>query len=58
MTVLQTALAPFTLKGFYLLTWGTALGTNVWYAVENVSRGGSQGGLLTFHLPRPSLSSL
>lgn len=30
MTALQSALAPFTLKGFYLLTWGTALGTNVW----------------------------
>jgi hypothetical protein len=30
MTALQTVLAPFTMKGFYLLTWGTALGTNVW----------------------------
>ena len=30
MTVFQTALAPFTLKGFYLLTWGSALGSNVW----------------------------
>lgn len=26
----ESALAPFTMKGFYLLTWGTALGTNVW----------------------------
>ena len=26
----SSILAPFTLKGFYLLTWGTALGTNVW----------------------------
>ncbi len=30
MAVAQSALAPFTIKGFYLLTWGTALGTNVW----------------------------
>jgi hypothetical protein len=30
MPALQSALAPFTLKGFYLLTWGTALGANVW----------------------------
>lgn len=30
MAVLQQALAPFTLKGFYLLTWGTALGSNVY----------------------------
>ncbi|GMK59349.1 hypothetical protein CspeluHIS016_0703640 [Cutaneotrichosporon spelunceum] len=27
---MTNVLAPFTLKGFYLLTWGTALGTNVW----------------------------
>ena len=33
MTALQTALAPFTLKGFYLLTWGTTLGANVWNTV-------------------------
>jgi len=26
-------LAPFTVKGFYLLTWGTALGSNVWNTV-------------------------
>ncbi|WRT68955.1 uncharacterized protein IL334_005937 [Kwoniella shivajii] len=30
MAIFQSALAPFTAKGFYLLTWGTALGTNVW----------------------------
>ncbi|KAK1922519.1 hypothetical protein DB88DRAFT_495409 [Papiliotrema laurentii] len=30
----QSALAPFTLKGFYLLTWGTALGSNVWNTVS------------------------
>ncbi|WVQ75451.1 hypothetical protein IAR50_005076 [Cryptococcus sp. DSM 104548] len=30
MAILQQALAPFTLKGFYLLTWGTALGANVY----------------------------
>jgi hypothetical protein len=44
------ALAPFTLKGFYLVTWGTALGTNVFHTV--VSReergesrvGGERGG--------------
>jgi len=28
------ALAPFTMKGFYLLTWGTVLGTNVWNTVS------------------------
>ncbi|ORY26255.1 hypothetical protein BCR39DRAFT_470544 [Naematelia encephala] len=28
--IINSALAPFTLKGFYLLTWGTALGSNVW----------------------------
>lgn len=27
------SLAPFTLKGFYLLTWGNALGSNVWNTV-------------------------
>ncbi|WWD21096.1 hypothetical protein CI109_105577 [Kwoniella shandongensis] len=30
----QSALAPFTLKGFYLLTWGTALGSNVWQVIS------------------------
>jgi len=35
MTVFQSALAPFTLKGFYLLTWGTALGTNVWNTLSS-----------------------
>ncbi|ODN74633.1 hypothetical protein L202_06982 [Cryptococcus amylolentus CBS 6039] len=30
MAVFQQALAPFSLKGFYLLTWGTALGANVY----------------------------
>lgn len=29
----NTVLAPFTVKGFYLLTWGTALGSNVWNTV-------------------------
>lgn len=29
----NSALAPFTVKGFYLLTWGTALGSNVWNTV-------------------------
>ncbi|KAL1406040.1 hypothetical protein Q8F55_007723 [Vanrija albida] len=33
--VINKALAPFTLKGFYLLTWGTALGTNVWQTVSS-----------------------
>ncbi|WOO83485.1 uncharacterized protein LOC62_05G007006 [Vanrija pseudolonga] len=32
--VIHKALAPFTLKGFYLLTWGTALGTNVWQTIS------------------------
>lgn len=27
------SLAPFTLKGFYLLTWGNALGSNVWNTI-------------------------
>ncbi|BEI83918.1 hypothetical protein CcaverHIS002_0405220 [Cutaneotrichosporon cavernicola] len=31
---MTNALAPFTLKGFYLLTWGTALGTNAWHIVS------------------------
>jgi len=30
MAGFDSALAPFTLKGFYLCTWGTAVGTNVW----------------------------
>jgi hypothetical protein len=30
MAGFESALAPFTLKGFYLCTWGTAVGTNVW----------------------------
>jgi hypothetical protein len=30
MPGLESALAPFTLKGFYLCTWGAAVGTNVW----------------------------
>ncbi|KAK4684352.1 hypothetical protein P7C73_g5830, partial [Tremellales sp. Uapishka_1] len=36
MTVVQSALAPFTLKGFYLLTWGTVLGANVWNTLAGV----------------------
>ncbi|EJT48361.1 hypothetical protein A1Q1_02644 [Trichosporon asahii var. asahii CBS 2479] len=28
------SLAPFTLKGFYLLTWGNALGSNVWNTIS------------------------
>ncbi|AFR96000.1 hypothetical protein J008_03892 [Cryptococcus neoformans] len=35
MAVLQQALAPFTLKGFYLLTWGTALGSNVYKTLSS-----------------------
>jgi hypothetical protein len=35
--MINSALAPFTIKGFYLLTWGTALGANVWNTI--VSRG-------------------
>ena len=31
--LLQLALKPFTVKGFYLLVWGTALGSNVWNTV-------------------------
>ncbi|WWC97864.1 hypothetical protein V866_004751 [Kwoniella sp. B9012] len=34
MAIFQSALAPFTVKGFYLITWGTALGTNVWNTVS------------------------
>ncbi|OCF31397.1 hypothetical protein I317_05955 [Kwoniella heveanensis CBS 569] len=34
MAVFQSALAPFTLKGFYLITWGTALGANVWNTIS------------------------
>ncbi|WWC91314.1 uncharacterized protein L201_006257 [Kwoniella dendrophila CBS 6074] len=30
MSIFQSALAPFSVKGFYLITWATALGTNVW----------------------------
>ena len=37
MPILQTALAPFTIKGFYLITWGTALGSNVWNMVVRLS---------------------
>lgn len=33
---MQSALAPFTMKGFYLLTWGTALGSNVYSSVVRV----------------------
>jgi hypothetical protein len=33
MSIFSSALAPFTVKGFYLLTWGTALGSNVWSTV-------------------------
>ena len=33
MAGLDRALAPFTLKGFYLVTWGTAIGTNVWQSL-------------------------
>ncbi|ORX39056.1 hypothetical protein BD324DRAFT_618376 [Kockovaella imperatae] len=33
MTFFDSALAPFTMKGFYLLTWGTSLGANVWNSV-------------------------
>ncbi|KAL7421195.1 hypothetical protein Q5752_004080 [Cryptotrichosporon argae] len=36
MSILQQALKPFTLKGFYLLTWGTALGANVWNTVSGL----------------------
>lgn len=32
---LDTALAPFTARGFYLLTWGTLLGGTV----NNISQG-------------------
>jgi len=32
--VVTSALAPFSMKGFYLLTWGTALGTNVWNTIS------------------------
>ena len=32
----NSVLAPFTVKGFYLLTWGTALGANVWNTVVSV----------------------
>ena len=35
MSGVNQALAPFTLKGFYLLTWGTALGTNVWHSISS-----------------------
>lgn len=31
----MASLAPFTLKGFYLLTWGTSLGTNVWHTISS-----------------------
>ena len=37
MTALQSALAPFTLKGFYLLTWGTTLGANVWNTLVSLT---------------------
>jgi hypothetical protein len=42
--ILQQALAPFTLKGFYLVTWGTALGANVFHSlVSCYSREGIVG---------------
>lgn len=31
------SLAPFTLKGFYLLTWGNALGSNVWNTIVSAN---------------------
>lgn len=34
--IVHQALAPFTLKGFYLLTWGAALGTNLWQSLVSV----------------------
>ncbi|WVN87769.1 uncharacterized protein L203_102964 [Cryptococcus depauperatus CBS 7841] len=50
MTLLQQALAPFTLKGFYLLTWGTALGSNIYKTLS---------GYRTFKvLPRQTFGTL
>ena len=37
MAGFDSALAPFTLKGFYLCTWGTAVGTNVWQTLVCLS---------------------
>jgi hypothetical protein len=37
MPGLESALAPFTLKGFYLITWGSAIGTNVWQSLVSRS---------------------
>ncbi|WVR09146.1 hypothetical protein IAU60_006208 [Kwoniella sp. DSM 27419] len=34
MAIFQSALAPFSMKGFYLITWGTALGANVWNTIS------------------------
>ncbi|WVQ81552.1 hypothetical protein IAT38_003676 [Cryptococcus sp. DSM 104549] len=35
MALINQALAPFTLKGFYLITWGTALGANVYKTLSS-----------------------
>jgi hypothetical protein len=37
MSSSHSALAPFTIKGFYLLTWGTTLGANVWNTVVSAA---------------------
>jgi hypothetical protein len=47
MGYFQSALAPFTVKGFYLLTWGTALGSNVWNTAVSAARN-----LVPLHLSR------
>ncbi|WWC64132.1 uncharacterized protein I303_106740 [Kwoniella dejecticola CBS 10117] len=50
MSIFQSALAPFSVKGFYLITWGTALGTNVWNTIS---------GYRTFKtLPRQTFGTL
>ncbi|RSH78927.1 uncharacterized protein EHS24_001850 [Apiotrichum porosum] len=36
--IVHQALAPFTLKGFYLLTWGAALGTNLWQSLSSIEQ--------------------
>lgn len=49
MAGFDSALAPFTLKGFYLCTWGTAVGTNVWQTLVRHHP-------IYHHYPHPQLS--
>ncbi|CAD6567664.1 MAG: hypothetical protein TREMPRED_003810 [Tremellales sp. Tagirdzhanova-0007] len=59
MTVVQSALAPFTMKAFYLLTWGTAIGSNVWSTISlpRTTFGTLQGRLTPLYFSFQTLST-